>query len=239
MTLLRDIFFSLICMAVSRKANVGSLGENVIIQLSMSLVGTNVRLFFDNFFTSPALVHKLKQEKIFCCGTVRQNKNGMPKDLKKDKDMARGEINRRKFQGLHLKKWMDTKGIVLLSTIDSCVPTVNVKRRVKGKKEKVTVPCAIIVKAYNQGLKRTNVMDQLKATYEIDRRYPQKFYLHLFFDLIDIEFVNAFIVYTKLMEENFPHSRHLKTLKDLKHSVAMDLIASLSCRKRLKKSSLL
>ena len=74
----------------------------------------------------------------------------MPKDLKKDKDMARGEINRRKSQGLHLVKWMDTKGVVLLSTIDSCVPTVNLKPRVKGQKKKVTAPCPLIVKAYNQ-----------------------------------------------------------------------------------------
>ena len=78
------------------------LGENVKIQLSRSLVGTNVRVFFANFFKLPALVHKLKQEKIFCCGTVQQNRKGMPKDLKKDKDMARGEIKRRKFQGYTL-----------------------------------------------------------------------------------------------------------------------------------------
>ena len=214
-----------------QESNVGSLGENDIIQLSRSLVGTNVRLFFDNFFTSPALVHKLQQEKIFCCGTVRQSRKDMPKDLKNDKDMARGEINRRKFQGLHLVKWMDTKGVIPLSTIDSCVPTVNVKRRVKGQKEKVRVPCPIM-----QGMKGTDVMDQLKVTYEIDQRYPRKFYLRLFFDLIDIGFVNGFIVYTKLMEENFPHSRRLKTLKDFKHGVAMHLIGSFSCRKRLKKS---
>ena len=64
-----------------QERNVGSLGENVIIQLSRSLVGTNVRLFFNNFFTSPALVHKLQQEKIFCCGTVRQNRKSMPKNF--------------------------------------------------------------------------------------------------------------------------------------------------------------
>ena len=46
-----------------QKSIAGSLGENVKIQLSRSLVGTNVRLFFDNFFTSPALIHKLQQEK--------------------------------------------------------------------------------------------------------------------------------------------------------------------------------
>ena len=103
-----------------QESNVGSLGKNVIIQLSRSLVGTNVRLFFDNFFTSPALVHKLQQEKIFCCGTVWQNRKGMPKDFKKEKDMARRGVNQRKSQGLHLVKWMGTKGVVLLSTIDSC-----------------------------------------------------------------------------------------------------------------------
>ena len=219
-----------------QESNVGSLGENVITQLSRSLVGTNMRLFSDNFFPSPPLIHKLKQKKI-CCGTVQQNRKGMPKDLKKDKDMARGEINRRKSQGLHLVKWMDIKGVVLLSPIDSCVSTVNVKRRVKGQKEKVTVPCPVIVKAYNQGMKGTDVADQLKVTYEIGRRYPQKFYLCLFFDLIDIGFVNAFIVKTKMIKENFPRSRRLKTLKDFKHSVIMDLMGSFSCRKRLKKSS--
>ena len=220
-----------------QESNVGNLSKNVTIQLSRSLVGTNVRLFFDNFFTSPALVHKLKQEKIFCCGTVRQNRKGMPKNLKKDKDMTRREINRRKSQGLHLVKWIDTKGVVLLSTIESCVPTVNVKPPVKGQNEKVTAPSPIIVKAYYQGMKGTDVMHQLKVTYEIDQRYPRKFYLCLCFYLIDIGFVNAFIVYTKLMEENFPHSKRLKTFKDFKHSVAMDLIGSFSCPKRLKKSS--
>ena len=80
-------------------------------------------------------------------------------------------------------------------------------------------------------------MDQLKVTYEIDRRNPRKFYLRLFLYLIGIGFVNAFIVYTKLIEENFPRSRSLKTLKDFKHSVATDLIGSFSCSKRLNKST--
>ena len=62
-----------------QESNVGSLRENFIIQLSRSLVGTNVRLFFDNFFTSPALVQKLQQEKIFCCGTVRKTEKACRK----------------------------------------------------------------------------------------------------------------------------------------------------------------
>ena len=77
-------------------------------------------------------------------------------------------------------------------------------------------------------------MDQLKASYEVDRRYPKKFYLGVFFDLMDISYVNAFIVYTKYMQDKFPHSARLKTLK---HNVLMDLVGKFSSRKPARCSS--
>ena len=40
----------------------GGLGENVAMQLSRSLVGTNVKLYFDNFFTTPSSIFKLKED---------------------------------------------------------------------------------------------------------------------------------------------------------------------------------
>ena len=63
-----------------------------------------------------------------------------------------------------------------------------------------------MVKTLNNGMKGTDLIDQLKVCYEIDRRYPKKFYLKVFFDLMDISYVNAFIVYTKYMQDKFPHS---------------------------------
>ena len=36
-----------------------------------------------------------------------------------------------------------------------------------------------MVKAYN-GMKGTDLMDQLKPSYEVDRRYQKKFYLNIF-----------------------------------------------------------
>jgi len=35
----------------------------------------------DNFFSSPDLFDDLAQKKISCCGTVRLNRKGTPKDL--------------------------------------------------------------------------------------------------------------------------------------------------------------
>ena len=82
---------------------------------------------------------------------------------------------------------MDGQGVVLLSTIiDSCVPRVNVKQRVKGQKEKVTVPYPVIVKAYNQGMKGTDAGDQLKVTYEIDRSNPKNSIFACFLTLLTL-----------------------------------------------------
>ena len=56
----------------------------------------------------------------------------------------------------------------------------------------------------------TELMDQLKVSYKIARRYPKIFYLRLLFGLLDIAFVNSFIIFTKYMEKHFPHSRRVK-----------------------------
>ena len=60
------------------------------------------------------------------------------------------------------------------------MPTVQVKRRVLGQREKIVIPCALVVQTYSRGIKETDLMDQLKVSHEIDRRYPNKFYLRLF-----------------------------------------------------------
>ena len=54
-----------------KKNREGGLGENVVMQLSRSLIGTNVRLYFENVFTTPYLIFKLKEDQIYSCGTVR------------------------------------------------------------------------------------------------------------------------------------------------------------------------
>ena len=46
-------------------------------------------------------------------------------------------------------------------------------------------------------------MDQLKVTYQIEQRYLKECYLRLFFDLLEIAFVNLFIVYSKYIGNIF------------------------------------
>ena len=88
---------------------------------------------------------------------------------------------------------------------------VRVKRRVIGQREKTVILCPLMIQTYSSGMKGTDLMGRLKVSHKIDRRYSNKFYLRLCFDLLDVEFVNSFIVYTKYKKRHFPHFRRVKT----------------------------
>ena len=83
------------------------------------------------------------------------------------------------------------------------MPKAQVKRRAKGQRKKIATPCLLMVQIWKSRIKRTDLMDQLKVTYQIKQRYLNKFYLRLFFDLLKIAFVNLFIVYFKYIGNIF------------------------------------
>jgi len=61
--------------------------------LTRGVEGFGDKVYMDKFFSSPDLYDDLAQEKIFCCGTVRLQRKGMPKDLKpKTLRLKRGDI---------------------------------------------------------------------------------------------------------------------------------------------------
>ena len=49
--------------------------------LTRTLVGKNHHVFVDNFFNSVNLAEDLLQDKIYICGTVRSNRQGIPREL--------------------------------------------------------------------------------------------------------------------------------------------------------------
>ncbi|QQP39944.1 Uncharacterized protein FKW44_013823, partial [Caligus rogercresseyi] len=76
---------------VGRKENTEhGLSEGVVLNLSRSLENMNKRIFIDNFYTSPTLLFKLKAISIFATYTVRNNRNGLPKNIIPYKSMKGG-----------------------------------------------------------------------------------------------------------------------------------------------------
>ena len=201
------------------------LGESVVLQLSDKLKGTVSKLYFDNFFTSVKLMQVLLDDKILACGTVRSNRKYLPTNLKKDKDMKRGDSDFREANGIYALKWMDNKSVLLLSTITDPRETAFTERREKAKKEKTKVTCPTLVGDYNTYMGGVDLMDQKKVSYEVDRRSRIKYYLRPFHDILDIAINNAYILYQKLN----PGTK-IKSL-DFRRSVARGLVGTFTSRK--------
>ena len=118
----------------NEKVEVG-LGEGVILDLSRNLKQMNCCIAMDNFFMSVRLAHTLHSIGIRCIGTVRAHRKNLPKDLTIDKNMNKGEIDKRQTTDgkLHLVKFMDTRAVTVLSNFETPHNIVQVKRRRKGE----------------------------------------------------------------------------------------------------------
>ena len=86
--------------------------------LTRGVEGLGHKLYMDNFFSSPDLYDDLAQKKIFCCGTVRLHRKGMPKDLKpKTLRLIHGDIRVRTRGDLTTVVWKHKRDVCLLTNI--------------------------------------------------------------------------------------------------------------------------
>ena len=67
---------------------------------------------------------------------------------------------------------------------------LSVQMREKGS----TTKCPTVVKLYNNGMGGVVLIDQQTAAYQLDHKSSVRFYLRIFFDLLDIACVNSFLV---------------------------------------------
>lgn len=73
--------------------------------------------------------------------------------------------------------------------------------------------------------------DHLKQCYEIDRRSRTKYYLRMFFDLLDLSICNAFIVHKMKMEKEGSSQGRISA-KRFRQLVVYKLAGNFSSRKR-------
>ena len=201
------------------------LGESVVLSLCENLKNSYCYVFFDNFFTSPNLMLKLFEDGIYATGTVRSNRKHMP-TLKADKQMKRGEHDWLACDTISATKWMDNRSVILLSNYHNPSVVQEINRRVKGSKEKVKVSCPAVIREYNTYMGGVDLCDQMKVSYEVDRRSKVRFYLRVFFDFLDISVVKLKIVYDKIQ------STAAMSSMDFRFSLARSMIGTFSNRKK-------
>ena len=107
--------------------------------------------------------------------------------------------------------------LFLSSALGGMNGILSVQRREKGSNTKSSVPCTKFVNIYNSGMDGVDLMDQRTAAYCLDRKSFVRFYLRIFFDLMDIACVNSYLIY------NMKHPNKLFLL-DYKVVVAKNII---------------
>jgi hypothetical protein len=113
--------------------------------------------------------------------------------------MSRGDHDIKYLpDGISFIKWKDTKAVHLISNFHE-LETTTVNRKNKDGSS-VAVKCPISVKDYNMYMGGVDHADRLRALYNIERK-SRKWWHRLFFGLLDIMFVNSYVVYCSLFEK--------------------------------------
>lgn len=123
---------------------------------------------FDNYFSSPSLLHRLKDLSIPATCTVRKDRmDRCP--LKSEKDLrreGRGSVDfRTTTEGILVAKWFDNKEVHIASNHYSVHPMTQVFRWDKKLNRRIEIKCPALISAYNSGMGGVDRCDQLLSFY--------------------------------------------------------------------------
>jgi hypothetical protein len=158
----------------------------IVLHLVEPLLEKGHTVWLDNFYNSPALARLLKNKGTDCVGTLKINRQSVPKKVK-DTKLNRGEIIAQHSGPATVMKWRDKRNVVMISTYHNA----EMKSVIKGGKE--TKPVCVI--NYNKWMGGVYLKDQLLQTYLVERKRMHKWYKKLFRRLLNATVLNAMIIY--------------------------------------------
>lgn len=144
--------------------------------------------------------------------------------------MSRGDYDYR-FSNLDIGvfKWRDNRPVYFASNFHGSEETF-VKRRNKDG-NKTSVKCPIVVKDYNSHMFGVDLADQLRQLYCVNRK-SRKWWHRIFWGIIDILFVNSYIIY------NYLHPDDNMTVLQFRRCIAQGLMAKVAKQKKRSMSSI-
>ena len=156
-----------------------------VLELTKKIHGRGHKPYMDNYVSSPDLFHDFATKQIYCCGTVRPNRKGMPQDLG-PKIMTRGDLQVRTRGELTAILWRDKRDVRILTNIHDA-PAEGDFCDNNGKAIKPQ-----IVADYNRHMGYVDKGDRMTNSYSINRR-TWKWTKKLFFHLLDLAVLNSYI----------------------------------------------
>ncbi|GBP31508.1 PiggyBac transposable element-derived protein 4 [Eumeta japonica] len=184
-----------------------NLGAKVVTKLTEKLTGMGaVHVTFDNFFCGYEIMKSLFDNCIYASGTVRRQRADLPKIVKSKKKLKlkKGEHKWRVKGDVAFVIWQDTKEVLFLT--NAFHPNVNITSVTRTQKDgtKTDVGCPAVVKQYTKRMGGVDHFDHIKGTYSVGRR-SRRWWLRIFYFLLDACITNAFILYSKIqIPQSFP-----------------------------------
>ena len=181
------------------------LGEFVVLKLMEPYIGCGRTMTTDNFFTSLSLARKLITKRTSLVGTIRQNKRELPKLAKSKKNnMPRFSTIVYKTENctLTIYKSKPNKKVLLLSSKH---------KSVKIEKDSKRLPETVVF--YNNTKFGVDMTDQMARKYTVkagSRRWP----LQVFYNILDLAGINAWILYKETTGENISRKDFLFQLAE-------------------------
>ena len=169
------------------------LSTHVVMELTQELQGKGYHVYMDNFYASPGLCKYFYAKGFGSCGTLRLDRKGVPKWFR-TATVIKGEVltyNDAPVMGL---KWHDKCVVSLLTTIhdDSMISKSRWKKG--GDQQVVQKPSCI--DEYNSYMGGVDMAAQLLQYYGCKIIY-KKWWKCVFFHMLDVTLVNAYILYYK------------------------------------------
>ena len=175
------------------------LGTHVVMKLLSPYFGLGYNVTTDNFFTSPVLAQQLLTKRCSIVGTVRPNRRDLPPTTD---SLALHDSSFYEQGAMHLVKYQAkrAKAVFILSTMHKGAV------RQEGEKRK---PESVLY--YNTNKCAVDMLDSMcrqLSTKAGCRRWP----LAVFYNILDLAGVNAWVIYRKATGENIQRRHFLLML---------------------------
>ncbi|XP_045505807.1 piggyBac transposable element-derived protein 3-like [Colias croceus] len=207
---------------------IGVVGQTVMRLLRVVPKQKNHIVYFDNYYTSLPLMYHLATEGIHSLGTIQRNRLGKTCKLPHKQDVMKSSIPRGTYEeyvtnfenvDISAVSWKDNKQVVLASTYVGAEPVETIHRYDKKLKRKIEIACPKLVKEYNAHMGGVDLMDSHLGRYRI-RIKSRKWYMRIFYHLLDLTIINAWILYRKVMGQRGKASKDIMNLADFRSELA-------------------
>lgn len=169
-------------------------GENVVKRLTKEIENSGRNITCDNFFTSYALATHLTSKKLSLIGTIRKNKPELPAVFTNPKHRSVYSTLFGFQEKATIISYCPRKGriVTLLSTMHN---TYDIDNSLEKKPQ--------IILDYNKTKGGVDTMDKMVRTYSV-KRMTRRWPLIVFYNMIDISAMNAYIIWLSLNAECDP-----------------------------------